>query len=705
MTAEGVVAPTQGAVIELPTTVDDGAVSFTDPSIYTNREASMLDFHERVLAQASDPGHPLLERVKFLAIAAANLDEFTSKRVGWLKRALATEPMLRTLDGRTIVEQEAMVNARIRAFIAAMYREWKQELQPLLAEHGITVMKFSQVDKPTRRSINEHFYDVIYPTLTPLVVDPGHPFPFISSHSLSLALVVGNPRTGEERFARIKAPANHPRFINAGEGRFVPLEQVIAAHASTLFPGRTVSSSHAMRVIRSAEVSPGEEAEDLMELVESELRRRRLAQAVRLEVAPSLPASYLDLLLEELEVSRDDVVEIKGLVGLADLMELASLEMPDLRDSPYTPAVPSAFARGAVGVDPPDFFAAIRERDVLVHHPYESFDLTVGEFVVRAAEDPNVLAIKQTLYRTSQDSPIVDALIEGSESGKQVAVLVELSARFDEANNIEWARKLEAAGVHVAYGMPGYKIHSKICLVVRQEGDRVMLYGHIGTGNYNSETARLYTDFGLFTARTEICQDLLQVFNYLTGYAESPECDQLVLAPFDMRRRLEELIRREIEAAKSGEEARIILKMNALEDFEFTRLLYEAAQAGVQVDLIVRGICRIQPGAAGSGDRIRVVSVVGKYLEHSRLFAFHNRGDPLYWIGSADLMKRNLDERIEALAPVRSPEHKQILQSVVDTLLADRRSGWRLQGTEWKQPPNSDKPSAHALLERSAPFS
>lgn len=704
MTTRELVALGTTPLTEVPV-AEDGAASLTDPSIYTNREASMLDFNERVLAQAGDPGHPLLERVKFLAIAASNLDEFTSKRVGWLKRALSTEPMLRTLDGRTIVEQDAMVNRRIRAFIAEMYRQWKQELMPLLAEHGIAVMKFSQVDKQPRKAINQHFYDVIYPTLTPLVVDPGHPFPFISTNSLSLAVVVGNPRTGEERFARIKAPANHPRFLEAGDGKFVPLEQVIAAHASALFPGRTVSSSHAMRVIRSAEVSPGEEAEDLMELVENELRRRRLAQAVRLEVAPSLPAGYLDLLLEELEIGRDDVVKIKGLVGLADLMELAALEKPDLRDSPYTPAVPSAFARSSVGADPPDFFSAIRERDVLVHHPYESFDLTVGEFVVRAVEDPNVLAIKQTLYRTSQDSPIVDALIEASELGKEVAVLVELSARFDEAQNIEWARKLEAAGVHVAYGIPGYKIHSKICLVVRQEGDRVMLYGHVGTGNYNSHTAKVYTDFGLFTARPEICQDLLQVFNYLTGYAESPECQSLLVAPFEMRSRLEEMIRAEIDAANSGHKARIVLKMNALEDFAFTRLLYEAAQAGVQVDLIVRGICRIQPGAAGTGDRIRVVSVVGKYLEHSRLFAFHNRGKPLYWIGSADLMKRNLDERIEVLAPVLSTEHKQVLQSVIDALLADNRSGWRLQGREWQPPSKTDEPGAHTIFERSAPFS
>jgi polyphosphate kinase len=385
-------------------------------------------------------------------------------------------------------------------------------------------------------------------------------------------------------------------------------------------------------------------------------------------------------------------------------MEIALWQHPALRDRPYAPALPRPFAR--IGTDEArDLFAAVRERDLLVHHPYESFDRTITEFVQRAGEDPNVLAIKQTLYRTTPESPIVESLIEAAEDGKQVAVLLELRARLDEANNIEWGNKLERAGVHVAYGVSHYKIHSKIALIVREEASGVRLYGHISTGNYNSSTARVYTDYGLFTANPQICNDLVQVFNYLTGYAQRPHCKELLVAPFTLRSTLVENLQREIEAARRGEPAHVIFKMNALEDYEFTRLLYEAAQAGVKVDLIIRGICRIQPGAAGSGDNIRVVSVVGKYLEHSRVFSFHNGGDPLYWIGSADLMKRNLDERIEVLAPIHAQELKDQLQRNLDMLLADRRQGWRLNGKDWSRDQDSDDAGVHRLLEEAAPFS
>ena len=465
-----------------------------------------------------------------------------------------------------------------------------------------------------------------------------------------------------------------------------------------------IRGSHLIRVIRSADVGTlGEEGDDLLELVENELRRRRLAPAVRLEVSAGLPAHLLDLLLQELDLSDQEVFTVDGLIGLEDLFQVAALEMPDLRDTPYSPGIPSLFSRSTSGEEA-DLFAAIKERDILVHHPYESFDRTVSQFIQRAAEDPHVLAIKQTLYRTSAESPVLESLIEAAESGKQVAVLVELTARFDEANNIEWARQLENAGVHVAYGVPGYKIHSKVALVVREELGGVVLYGHIGTGNYNSRTARVYTDFGLFTARPDICADLTQLFNYLTGYAERPNCETLLVAPFTLRERFEELIENEIAAARRGEKARVIFKMNALEDYDFTRQLYEAASAGVKVDLIIRGICRLQPGAAETGDNIRVVSVVGKYLEHSRVFYFHNGGKPLYWIGSADIMKRNLDERIEVVAPVTKPQLCKILQRTLDALLEDRRQGWYLQGTEWTRDETCQEPGTHARLERLAPF-
>lgn len=684
------------------TSVED--VDLDNPALYTNRELSWLEFNERVLAEAFDQRNPLLERVKFLAITASNLDEFTAKRLGWLQRAIKAEPLARTLDGLTFIEQLLMVNERCREMTARMVGCWERDLKPALVRHGITVVNHDDLGQRAKSELRALFERSIFPTLTPLAVDPAHPFPFISTQSLSLALIVRSSRQpGEERFARVKVPPNRPRFVSVRDGQLVPLEQVIAAHASDLFPGMEVTASHVVRVIRSADIgSLGEEGDDLLELVENELKRRRLAAAVRLELSSGLPQPYLELLLEELELDNDDVFTVDGLIGLSDLMQVATLEYPNLRDKPYTPALPSSFSRTAAEAD---LYGVIRERDVLVHHPYESFDLTVAEFIQQSAEDQHVLAIKQTLYRTSPESPVVESLIEAAERGKQVAVLVELTARFDEANNIEWARKLESAGVHVAYGVPGYKIHSKIALVVRQDASGVRLYGHIGTGNYNSRTARIYTDFGLFTADPVICDDLVQVFNYLTGYAEQPQCRRLLVAPFTLRSTLKDLVEREIAAAERGEEARIIMKMNALEDHEFARLLYVAGRAGVKVDLIVRGICRLQPGQAGTGDNIRVVSVVGKYLEHSRAFAFHNGGQPLYWIGSADIMKRNLDERIEVLTPINNRDIQRQLQAVLDTLLADQQQGWRLRGQTWSRDDASTAWGAHQMLEFGAPFS
>ncbi len=673
-----------------------------DPSLYLNRELSWLEFNQRVLVEALDARNPLLERVKFLAITASNLDEFYTKRIGWLKQVLAKEPRFTTVDGLTIAEQMDLVVARC----AKMHREidlaWRDSLRPELADHGIQIVRFSDLDPDARARLTAYFEQAIYPVLTPLVVDPAHPFPFISSASLSLALNVRNPSTGQDRFARIKVPGNRPRFVDAGGNRFVLLEDLITAHADLLFPGMQVTDRHELRVIRSAEMgSPGEEADDLLEVIESALRRRRLAEAVSLEASGDLPSARRELLLEELELDERDLYLTSGPLGLADLFQLASLPISELSDATFIPTTPHAF-QGAP--DAAALFATLRERDILVHHPYESFDKSVVQFIEGAAEDPAVLAIKQTMYRTSPDSPILEALIEAAGRGKQVAVLVELTARFDEANNIEWARRLENAGVHVAYGLPNLKIHSKICLVVREEASGVNMYAHIGTGNYNSRTARSYTDLGLFTSDPKICADLVRIFNYLTGYAELAETEELLAAPVNLRRELTRRIEREIVHARAGRPARIVFKMNALEDLELTRLLYVASQAGVQVDLIIRGICRLRPGIPGLSDNVTVVSVIGRFLEHSRVFYFANDGDPEYFIGSADVMKRNLDERIEVLAPIRAPEHRRQIDELLALMLQDRRQGWRLRDSEWTRDPDAEGEGTHATLLAAAPF-
>lgn len=673
-----------------------------DPSLYLNRELSWLEFNQRVLEEAHDERNRLLERVKFIAISANNLDEFYTKRVGWLRRMRAADPRAQTADGRTIAEQMELVIDRCLAMRAEIESAWRQELAPRLAEAGIEIVRYEDLDREARERLTSYFEHAIFPVLTPLVVDPAHPFPFISSGSLSLALNVRHPASGQDRFARVKVPGNRPRFVEAGDNRFVLIEDLIAAHMTMLFPGMEVTEAYALRVIRSAEIgSPGEEADDLLELIESALRKRRLAEAVSLEVTGSLSQSRLELLLEELQLSERDIYQAEGPLGLHDLFQLANLPFPELCDPPFTPAVPAVFQGTG---DAASFFATLRERDILVHHPYESFDATVVRFIEEAAEDPAVLAIKQTMYRTSPDSPILESLIEAAGRGKQVAVLVELTARFDEANNIEWARKLESAGVHVAYGLPEMKIHSKICLVVREEVGGVTMYAHVGTGNYNSRTARLYTDLGLFTSDPRICADLVRIFNFLTGYSDVAETEELLAAPANLRTGLASRVEREIANARAGKRARVVFKMNALEDPEFTRLLYRASQAGVQVDLIIRGICRLRPGIPGLSDNVRVVSIIGRFLEHSRVYYFENGGDPEYFIGSADVMKRNLDERIEVLAPVRSPDHRAQLDDLIEIMLADRRQGWRLIDSTWYRDPSVTEPGVHAILLSRAPF-
>lgn len=671
--------------------------------LYANRETSWLDFNDRVLAEVLDPRNPLLERVRFLAIASSNLDEFYAKRVAWLRQMMAENPAHRTVDGLTIAEQSVIVARRCAEMRRAIERLWNGPLTAALGERHIRVVAFRSLGAGQQSLLRDYFVSAVYPVLTPLVVDPTHPFPFISSGSISLALNLRDPRTGLERFGRVKVPQNRPRFVQVDEFDFVLLEDLIAAHLDLLFPGLEVVEQSTLRVLRSIELetAAGEASEDLLELVEREVRRRRLAEAVALEVTTPLVDEREDLLLQELDLDTGDVVQCEGPLGLGDLQELADLPLPDLLFTPFMPVTPAAFTNA---VDRTSLFGMLRTHDVLVHHPFESFDTTISRFLKEAAQDPTVLAIKHTTYRTSPDSPILGSLIEAALRGKQVAVLVELMARLDEENNIEWARRLEEAGIHVAYGDPGRKVHSKISLVVREEQAGVTLYGHIGTGNYNSRTARVYTDLGLLTADPDVCGDLVRVFNYLTGSSAELHTTQLLVAPENLRSGIEQRIRREMEHARAGRPARLIFKMNALEDRDLTHLLYEAGRAGVQADLLVRGISRLRAGVAGLSENVRVTSVIGRFLEHSRIYAFMNDGHPEYLIGSADLMKRNLDERIEVLAPLRRPEHRAQVQRLLDMLLEERRQAWTLHDREWRRYPGADGPGLHERLMDLAPF-
>ena len=696
---------TQSTVV----TADDGASGAAPPPVsdldapewYANRELSWLDFNDRVLAEARDRRNPLLERLKFLAITGSNLDEFYEKRVGWLRRLAETDRNQHTLDGMSVAEQLAESKRRCLVMREELDVIWAHDLRPALAAAGVEIVSYGDLDAGEQAELEAQFKRAILPILTPLVVDPAHPFPFISGASLSLAVGL-RQRNGMTRFARVKVPPNRPRFLDLGGGRFVPLEEVIGAHLGLLFAGVEVIGWHLIRVLRSAEVgTPGEAAEDLRELIESQIQRRRLADAVALECSSRLPSLHRELLLDELELDESDVIEVEHLVDTADLMQLATLNVEGLMFAGFTPAIPKHFANVE---EDGRLWETLRERDLLVHHPYESFDATVVRFVEQASRDPHVLAIKQTLYRTSPDSPILEALMNAAAKGKQVAVVVELTARFDEANNIEWARKLEEAGVHISYGSPDLKVHSKISLVVRDEPSGVRLYAHIGTGNYNSGTARLYTDIGMFTSDEAIGNDLVTVFNHLTGSSERPVTNELIVAPTTMRAEFERRIRREIEAARAGRPARLVFKMNALEDQESVRLLYEASQAGVEIDLIVRGLCRLRPGIPGLSDRIRVVSVIGRFLEHARIYYFENGGKPEYFIGSADLMMRNLDERIEIIAPVREPDLQAHLWNVLQVELNDHRQGWRLHDETWTRDDDSTDIGVHADLLEQAPF-
>ncbi len=653
----------------------ESAAELAGTDRFINRELSWLEFNHRVLSLADDATIPLLERLKFCAIYASNLDEFFMVRVAGLKHQVAAGLASRSVDGLTPTGQLVEVRRVVLQQARLLERFHIDRLQPALAAAGLAVRQWSDLGESDREAACDEFDRRIFPVLTPLAVDPGHPFPYISSLSLNLAVQVSDPHKGRRRFARLKVPSTIPRFLQVPSGSFVAVEQVIAANLQQLFPGMRIVGAWAFRVTRNADFTLNDaDADDLVEAVELELRRRRFGRAIRLEVDHSMPAETLQLLMRELDLDAEDVYDYRGLLDCTGYWQLVGVDRPDLLDPPFTGVIPAPLRDLE---DRRQLFARLREADVLLHHPYDSFNDSVGEFVHQASLDPQVLAIKQTLYRTSGDSPIVQSLIRAAELGKQVAVLVEVKARFDEQANIQWARRLEEAGVHVAYGLIGLKIHTKTTLVVRDEPDGIRRYCHIGTGNYNSKTASTYEDLGLLTADPEIGDDLTQMFNFLTGYGHGAEYGNLLIAPLTLRSTLRDLIRQEMEAG----DGRIVLKLNSLVDAELIDLLYEASGRGVSIDLIVRGICGLVPGVPGLSENIRVRSILGRYLEHSRIYCFAN-GDgpsrPSYHIGSADLMPRNLDRRVEALVHITDPRLIDRLAQILDINLADDWLAWEL---------------------------
>ncbi|MDQ1374881.1 MAG: polyphosphate kinase [Actinomycetota bacterium] len=674
------------------------AVDADEPRLL-NRELSWLDFNARVLALAEDADVPLLERAKFLAIFGQNLDEFFMVRVAGLQDQVAAGVAGTAPDGMSPAAQLTAIRAQVSDLVERQSRAFLDGVVPGLDGVGIRLSDWQSLDDDDREHLVRVFEDRIFPVLTPLAVDPGHPFPYISNLSLSLALIVRDPTTEQRRFARVKVPPLLPRFIVMPDGeRFVPLEQVIAAHLDVLFPGMEVECDFPFRVIRNADLTlEEEEADDLLAAVEMELRRRRFGKAVRLEIDAATSDEVAELLMRELELEADDVYRVQGPLDLGGLWVLHELDRPELKDEPWTPITQSRLARAEDGTT--DLFSILREGDVLVHHPYDSFATSVEAFIKQASADPQVLAIKLTLYRTSGDSPIVKSLIRAAERGKQVVALVELKARFDEQANIAWARALEEAGVHVVYGLVGLKTHSKTCLVVRDEDDGIRRYWHIGTGNYNPKTARLYEDVGILSADAEVGADLTDLFNFLTGYSRRTAYRKLLLAPLELRERIVELI--EEQAAAPG--GRVVMKMNNLTDATVIDALYRASQAGVEVDLVVRGICCLRPGVRGLSDNIRVRSIIGRYLEHSRIFAFGEGADRRYLIGSADMMPRNLDGRVEVLVPVEDPVLQARLEEVLQVNLSDRSQAWLLEadGT-WHKLTAGDGVGAHRRLQQLA---
>ena len=653
--------------------------SLTDPGIYFNRELSWLDFNWRVLHQAMNERLPLLERVRFLAIAQNNLDEFFRTRLGGLTRLVEAGVTQPSPDGRTPLEQLRLIRDATAPMQAAMDSTW-DEIRPALRDHDVCVRDHASLSSAERRRLALYFRRVVYPVLTPLAVDPGHPFPFISDLSLSLAVVLFHPVRPGMQFARLKVPTGRGRFLPLDQpGHFLPLEALVAHHMDELFPGTRVDSVHAFRVARNADVGrDDDEAEDLLQMISEEIRERRFAPPVRLEVEEGMSDTVVDLLCSELHLDPTlDVYRVRGLLNYGDLMTVADLDRPELRFPVWEPVVPTAF-RAAPGEEPPSVFTLVRREDRLVHHPYDSFTATVQRFIDEAADDPRVLAIKMALYRTQENSPVIRTLIRAAERGKQVAVLVEVTARFDELRNIEWGQTLERAGVHVTYGLVGLKTHAKVALVVREEDDGIRTYCHFGTGNYNASTARVYSDLGLFTADPEVGEDAIRLFHYLTGHAPEQRYSSIVVAPRDLRATLEELVAREVAHRREGRAAGMILKMNAIDDVAMVRALYDASRAGVPIELIIRGHTRLRPGLTGLSDNIRLRSIIGPFLEHDRIYWFENAGVPEVLIGSADWRRRNLEERVETLVRIRDPVLQARLRGILALALSDNRLAWEL---------------------------
>jgi polyphosphate kinase len=648
---------------------------------YVDREFSWLAFNTRVLELAEDPDVPLLERARFLAIFSSNLDEFFMVRVAGLKRRIAAGVAVRAASGLLPREVHEGTLSLTRELMARQAGCFHDDVLPALEKEGIEIARWDDLDDAEHGRLRELFRERIFPVLTPLAVDPAHPFPYISGLSLNLAVVVRNPRTATEHFARVKVPPNFARFLPVAEQRFVPLEDVIAAHLAQLFPGMDVLQHHMFRVTRNEDVEVEEDdAENLLTAMERELMRRRFGPAVRLEVEETVDPHVLDLLQRELGVSSNEVLTLPGPLDLTGLFRIADLDRAEHKYRPFLPATHRDLP-DVESASPADMFAAIRAADILVHHPYDSFSTSVQRFIEQAAADPRVLAIKQTLYRTSGDSPIVDALIDAAEAGKQVLALVEIKARFDEQANITWARKLEQAGVHVVYGMVGLKTHCKTCLVVRDEADLgggIRRYSHFGTGNYHPKTARLYEDLGLLTADPVVAEDVNHLFNSLSGYSIDSDYERLLVAPHALRSGIVERINAEIENHRAGRPAAVRFKLNSLVDEGIIDALYDASNAGVPVDLWIRGICCLRPGVPGLSENIRVRSTLGRFLEHSRILAFQNVDDPEYWIGSADLMHRNLDRRVETMVRLGSKAHEAELRALFDLAFDDRVASWHL---------------------------
>ena len=692
------------------------------PELYLNRELAWIDFNERVLAQALDQRTPLLEQAKFSAIFSNNLDEFFMVRVASLKSQVEANIETPSVDGLTPRQQLQAIHAKLRPVLERQQDHYRNTLKPELARHGVHVLDYPQLNEAQKEWAKNHFRSAIFPVLTPLAVDPAHPFPFISNLSFNIAALIRDPESGEQQFARVKIPQkNLPRFLKlpvelAGDNgalyTAVPLEQVVAFNLTLLFPGMTIEGHYFFRVTRDADLELRElEADDLMIALQEGLRKRRMGgEVVRLEVSDEMPEDVVDLLKEGMAVEADDLYRVNGPLGLDDLFGLMGVPLPQFKDEPQQARVAAPLARaqkalltdGSVAEEEfESVFDVLRRGDVLVHHPYDLFTSSVEEFIMQAAEDPDVLAIKMTLYRVSKDSAVIRSLITAAENGKQVMALVELKARFDEENNIQWARQLENAGVNVVYGVVGLKTHTKITLVLKREKNELRSYVHIGTGNYNSKTSRLYTDLGLMSARQDLGQDLVELFNYLTGFSKQQSFRKLLVAPVTLRSGTEALIRREIEHANAGRGGHIIAKMNSLVDPGVIALLYEASRAGVKIELVIRGICCLIPGLPNHSKTVSVISIIGRFLEHSRIFWFGNAGASEVFIGSADWMGRNLDRRVEAVTPIEDPMLRERIEQMLRTYLDDNRGAWEMQSDGHfmqRQPNDSERNSQLQLM-------